>query len=174
MARAPEMVARTALRSFSKDPMKRLLQRLSSLRDNVRGNAMLEFALGSGVMILIFTGTFQFGYTFYRYNTLENAVNTGARYASVKKYNSSTSTPAADFLTAVQNVVVYGDPAGGTTPVAPGLTTNNVALTVTFTNSVPTMMTVAITGYTIDSAVATTTLTSKPKVSYPYLGIYAP
>ena len=141
---------------------------------------MLEFALGSSVLLAAFGGTFQFGYTFYRYNALQTAVTDGARYASVRPYNSTTTTPKDDFLLAVRNMVVYGSPAGGTTPVTPGLTIDKVTLTPSFTNSagvvlgVPTFMTVAISGYAIDAIFATTTLTGKPKVTYPYVGIYSP
>jgi Flp pilus assembly protein TadG len=55
------------------------------------GNAMLEFAIGAGVMVAIFTGTFQFGYNFYRYNTLATAVSNGARYASLRHYDLASS-----------------------------------------------------------------------------------
>ena len=145
-----------------------------------RGNAMVEFALASSLLIPIFLGTFQFGYTFYRYNSLATAVNEGARYASLRPYNSTTTTPKDDFLLAVRNMVVYGDPAGGTTPVAPGLVITNVNLTPSFTNSagvvlgVPTFMTVSISGYEIDAVFAKNTLTGKPKVTFPYVGIYSP
>ena len=98
----------------------------------------------------------------------------------MRPYNSTTTTPKDDFLLAVRNMVVYGNPAGGTAPVAPGLLITNVNLTPSFTNSagvvlgVPTFMTVSISGYQIDAAFATNTLTDKPKVTYPYMGIYSP
>ena len=139
-----------------------------------RGNAMIEFAIGAGVLTSVFAGTFQFGYTFYQYNLLKNAVSDGARYACLRTYDSSTSTPSSAFQTAVQNMVVYGDPGGGSSPVAPGLATSNVNLNVTFTNSVPTAMTVSITGYTIGAVFDTTTLNNKPSVTYAYQGIYSP
>jgi Flp pilus assembly protein TadG len=139
-----------------------------------RGNVMIEFAIGAGVLTSIFAGTFQFGYTFYQYNLLKNAVGDGARYASLCTYDSSTSTPSSAFQQAVQNVVVYGDPGGGSSPVAPNLTTDKVGLNVTFTNGVPTAMTVTITGYTIGAVFGTTTLTNKPSVTYAYQGIYSP
>src|SRR5947209_18054089 len=75
-----------------------------------RGNAMVEFAVAVPMIVLIFAGTFQFGYYFYIYNRLEGAARAGARYASLRDYNSSTSTPASDFVTAVNNMVVYGSP----------------------------------------------------------------
>jgi Flp pilus assembly protein TadG len=137
------------------------------------GSIMLEFAVGSGVLMAAFAGTFQFGYTFYRYNMLQAAVNDGARYASLRTYDSGTSTPSSAFQTAVQNMVVYGDPGGGTSPISPGLATSNVNLTVTFTNGAPTAVTVSISSYTLDAAVAQITL-NKPTVTYPYVGIYSP
>src|SRR5712692_11430041 len=99
--------------------MKTRFPRLRKVRHGERGNAMIEFAIGAGVLTSIFAGTFQFGYTFYQYNLLKNAVGDGARYASLRPYDSSTSTPSSTFQQAVQNMVVYGDPAGGTSPMAP-------------------------------------------------------
>src|SRR5258708_37326780 len=48
-------------------------------RKNRRGSAVLEFALGSGILMAAFSGTYPFGYTFLQYNNLENAVTRGAR-----------------------------------------------------------------------------------------------
>ena len=45
---------------------------------------MVEFALGSSLLVAAFTGTFQFGYTFYVYNNIETAVNNGAKYAALR------------------------------------------------------------------------------------------
>ncbi|MBL8175066.1 MAG: pilus assembly protein [Bryobacterales bacterium] len=139
-----------------------------------RGSAMLEFAVGAGVLVSVFTGTFQFGYTFYQYNKLSNAVNAGARYASLRAYNSPNATPASNFNTAVKNMVVYGNPAGTGSPVVPGLAPGNVVLTPTFTLAVPSHMTVEIQGFTLNSVVSSTRLNHKPKVTYPYLGLYMP
>src|SRR5260370_21669004 len=154
--------------------MKHLFTRVFESRRGRAGNIMLEFALGSGLLVAAFGGTFEFGYTFYRYNSLANAVNDGARYASLIPYTSTTTTPKSDLLLAVQNMVFYGNPAGGTRPVAPGLTTSQVQLTPTFTNGVPTAMTGYINRYQIDSIFAQNTLNNKPQVTYPYIGIYSP
>jgi Flp pilus assembly protein TadG len=154
--------------------MKHLVDSIGRVLRCRRGNVMIEFAIGAGVLISIFAGTFQFGYTFYQYNLLKNAVSDGARYASMQTYDSSSATPSAAFQQAVQNMVVYGNPAGGSSPIAPGLTTGNVNLNVTFTNAVPTAMTVSITSYTIGAVFGTTTLTNKPVVTYTYQGIYSP
>lgn len=154
--------------------MKRWIDKAVGLAGNRNGNAMLEFAIGSGVLVAAFTGTFQFGYTFLQYNNLENAVARGARYASVVPYDSATATPSAAFQTAVQNMVLYGNPTAGTSAVLPGLTTANVNLTVAFTNGVPSAMMVSISGYTINSIFATTTLTNKPRATYVYQGVWTP
>ena len=154
--------------------MKTRFPRLGKVPHGERGNAMLEFAIGATTLVSIFAGTFQFGYTFYQYNLLKNAVENGATYAALKTYNSATSTPSNDFKTAVQNIVVYGDPGGGSTPIVPGLATNDVNLNVTFTNGVPTAMTVSISSHTIQAVFGNTTFTNKPSVTYSYQGIFQP
>jgi Flp pilus assembly protein TadG len=147
---------------------------MAKLARDRAGNIMIEFALGSGILVMAFVGTFQFGYTFLQYNSLENAVARGARYASLIPYDSTTTTPSAAFSSAVKNMVLYGSSTAGTSPVLPGLANTNVNLTVTFKNGVPSAMTVSISGYTISSVVATTTLTQKPKITYAYQGIWNP
>jgi len=154
--------------------MKPWIQKALKLRGNRRGNVMIEFAIGSGVLLAAFTGTFQFGYTFLQYNNLQNAVARGARYASLVPYDSKDSNPSSAFQTKVQNMVLYGTPTAGTTQVVPGLTTGNVNLTVTFSNGIPTLMTVSINGYKIDSIFANSTLTNKPQVAFAYQGVWAP
>ncbi len=141
---------------------------------NNKGSVVLEFALGSGLLISAFLGAFQYGYIFYRYNTIENAVNGGARYAALRTYDAATATPSTAFLNAVKNVVVFGDPAGGSTPIAPGLTTAHVSVTAIFTLGVPTAMKVCINDYSINSVFASQTLHGKPVATYPFTGIYAP
>jgi Flp pilus assembly protein TadG len=137
------------------------------------GNALIEFALAFGVLFPILTGTFQFGYAFFVYNELQNAVRQGARYAALKTYDSNSTTPSAAFLASVRNAVVYGDPAGGQIPVAKSLTPSNVNVTVTFTNGAPEMMTVSIQNYTLDAFLRTFTL-NRPSASFSYVGVYAP
>ena len=154
--------------------MKRRIEKALKLARDRSGSAMLEFAIGSGVLIAAFTGTFQFGYSFLQYNNLENAVARGAHYAAVATYDSATTTPSSSFQTAVQNMVLYGSTTAGATPVLPGLAASNVNFTVTFANGVPSAMTVSITGYTINSVFASATLTNKPQITYPYQGIWAP
>ena len=150
-------------------------------RSGERGDALIEFALSFFLIFAVFGGIFQFAYDFYTYNALVAAVREGARYASLKPYDSTTTTPSAGFLAAVQNMVVYRDasPAPGAAPVVAGLAPGNVALTVTGgptggTLTAPTEMTVSITGFTIDAVFATWTLNGKPNCTFPYTGILTP
>jgi Flp pilus assembly protein TadG len=159
--------------------IRNIVERLLALRGNRRGNVMVEFALGSLILVPLFAGAFRFGWTVLEYNNLENAVTRGARWAAQAPYDSASSTPSTAFANAVKNVVVYGAPvpAAGATAVLPGLTTDNVVFDstcVTFTNGVPTAMTVKITGYTINALFASTTLTNKPAATFAYQGIWSP
>lgn len=142
-------------------------------RRRQRGNAILEFALAFGFLFPAVTGTFQFGYAFFVYNGLQNAVREGARYAAFKTYESGSATPPSAFLNEVKNAVVYGDPAGGAVPVVANLTTDHVVLTVNWVNGVPGSMTVSIQNYTLDAFLKTFTI-SKPSATFSYVGVYAP
>ena len=140
---------------------------------------MVEFAIGAGILVTVFTGVFEFGYAFYIYNNLVAAVDNGARYAAFRTYDSATNTPSAAFNTAVQNMVVYGQPSTGTKAIAPGLTTGQVVLTPVWSPAVgsgigtPIGMQVSLSGYQLNAIFKTFTL-NKPVASYPYMGVYAP
>jgi hypothetical protein len=103
---------------------------------------------------------------------LEDAVRAGARYASITTYDTSN---VSAYTTAVQNVVVYGNPAGGTQPVVARLQTSHVNVTVSPAVGQPTSVTVGITGYSLLTANMTTfSLSGKPWVTLPFLGHYVP
>jgi Flp pilus assembly protein TadG len=139
-----------------------------------RGSALIEFALSFSFLFSVFAGVFQFGYVYYLYNNLENVVRGATRYASLRVYDSATSTPSAAFQNAVQNMVVCGDPAGGGQPLAPGLTPDNVVVTVTMERNVPRRVSVEIINYQIDAVVTSINLNGKPKITFPYMGRFAP
>lgn len=141
-----------------------------------KGSAFVEFALVFLVLFAVFSGAFEFGYAFYAYNRLVNAAREGARYASMKPYDSATSTPSTAFSTAVKNMVVYANPTppDGATPVVRGLTTSNVSLTVLSSGVQPLQMTVSISNFPLDAIFGTITLNNKPSVTFTYLGIPTP
>ena len=140
------------------------------------GNVMIEFALSASMLVTLLLGTFQFGYAFYKYNALVNAVRGGTRYASMTKISNSgnASVPTA-FSDAVKNVVVYGvaSPGASPVPVVPGLATSNVNVAVTWdAKNVPLTVSVNITNYDIDAVVKTFTLSNKPVLAMPFFGQY--
>jgi Flp pilus assembly protein TadG len=137
---------------------------------------MVELVLSLSFLTALFLGTWEYGYTFYLYAELEQAVRTGARYASLQPYHSGNSTPTPDYVTAVKNVVVYGNPSPpqGALPVAANLGAKNVQLSVTFTNNVPTAVSVYLTGYSISTYLGTWPLNNKPLSWFPYAGMFGP
>jgi Flp pilus assembly protein TadG len=139
---------------------------------NRKGNSIIEFALSAAVLFTLLGGTFELGYGMFSYNRLQQAVRAGARYASLRSYDSATATPTNAFLTAVRNVVIYGTPEGGATPVVNGLTPEQVQLSVEVNGSVPTTMTIRITGFPIRTIFTNVQLTGKPAASFPYGGRY--
>ena len=143
-------------------------------RQRRAGSSVVEFALGSTLLLSLFSGSLQFGYAFYRYNALQMAVNSGARYAALRTYDSATETPSSAYTAAVKNTVVYGTATAGTTPVVPGLAASNVNVVMRFVNGVPGTVTVSISGYQIPAFFTQFTCTNKPSVTYAYQGYYSP
>jgi Flp pilus assembly protein TadG len=135
---------------------------------------MVEFALAATVLLPMFAGAFQFGYTFYVYNNLQTAIRGGARYASLRSYDSATSTPSPAFTTAVQNMVVYGNSDGTGQPIGPGLTVANVQVAPVMSGSVPGAITVQINNYTVDAIFTKFTFNAKPSATFPYTGTPSP
>ena len=90
-----------------------------SNRKNERGVALVEFAITGTIFLSVMFGVIEFGRLFWTHNALRDAARRGVRYAAVRRNDSAG-------IQAVKNVVVYGDPAGGTTPIVSGLSTSNV------------------------------------------------
>ena len=78
---------------------------------------MVEFAIGATVFLTILFAVLEFGRALWVHNALADAARRGARYAVVHPESDAAS---------VKNVVVYGDAAGGSTPLVDNLTTSNV------------------------------------------------
>ncbi len=138
-----------------------------------RGSVIIEFALSFAVLFPFMAAVFEFGYGFFVYIQLQNSVREGARYASLRTYNTSTASYTLDYANAVKNVVVYGDPLGGSTSTIPNLTAANVDLVVTFANAVPSAVTVSVKDYSMYTVFHTFVL-QKPRCTFPYVGRYAP
>lgn len=103
-----------------------------------RGSTLVEFAIALLVFLTAMFAVMEFGRALWVHNALTDAARRGARYAALH----STADTAA-----VKNVVVYGDPAGGTQSVVPNLTTANVTVTYTDFALNKGTASVSVTGY---------------------------
>jgi Flp pilus assembly protein TadG len=87
---------------------------------NERGATLVEYSIAVMVFMVAMFAVIEFGRAIWVHNALSDAARRGARYAALHS--------AAD-VADVQNVVVYGDPAGGSQPTVPNLSTTNVSVT---------------------------------------------
>lgn len=143
---------------------------IDSRRSRRRGSAVLEMAIGITMLWVCFAGIFQFGHAMYCYNALEVAVESGALFASTVDFDA-----AQTFVPKVRNMTVYGNPNGGPSPVAPGLSTGNVSVTWTTDSSgVPSAIKVAISGYTCNVVFQSMVWNGKPSATVPFMGVYKP
>jgi len=107
-----------------------------------QGTAMVEFALVLPILLVLTFTVTEFGRAFYQYNVLAKSVREAARYLSVR-------TAGVD-VDKAKNIIVYGKPSGGSSPVVPGLSLSNVPDPVWSSNGAfPAIntVTVAVTGY---------------------------
>ena len=135
-------------------------------KNRERGHAVVELAFVWTLLWLLITGVYQFGNAFFIYSRLEAAASNAAMLGSRLTYDRADA--GASFTTQVKNMTVYGDPSGGSTPLAPNLTTGNVDVHVT--GSYPTYITVTFTNYTITNIFRNFTLANKPRVTAAYTG----
>jgi Flp pilus assembly protein TadG len=94
--------------------------RIKNCRENERGSTLVEFAIGATVFLTAMFAVLEFGRALWVHNALTDAARRGARYATMH------SPTAVD---QVKNVVVYGDPAGGSQPLVENLSSANVNVT---------------------------------------------
>lgn len=118
---------------------------------NQRGAALMELAIAAAVFLTALFGVIEVGRLLWTHNALRDAARRGARYAAVRKNDSSSQT-------AVKKMVVYGDPNANTStakPVVTGLTMTNVVLEYQNYNGIQlsSRATVSVTGMTFKFAV---------------------
>ena len=103
------------------------MRRFPTTRGRERGGSLIEFAVVASVFFLMLVGIVAAGNLYYTHNALVEATRRGARYA-VLNPNSGAA--------AVQNVVIYGNPAppSGATSLVYNLQPANV--TVCYSGSV--------------------------------------
>ncbi|HYM05158.1 MAG TPA: TadE family protein, partial [Terriglobales bacterium] len=123
------------------------------------------------ILFTFLIGTFQLGYCFFAYNELASLIRGGARYASTADFDSASSPVGSTFSDTVKNVVVYGNPAGGSPALLVGLTKAEVSVSwATDTAGIPQTITVKISSFTFSLLGRTFQLTNKPQSTFIYLG----
>jgi Flp pilus assembly protein TadG len=90
-------------------------------REGERGATLVEFSIAATVFLVAMFAVLEFGRALWVHNALTDAARRGARYAVL--HDASAASDAK-----VNNVVVYGDPAGGTDAVVNNLATTNVTV----------------------------------------------
>ena len=109
------------------------------LKKRERGSTLVEFSIAATVFLTMLFAVLEFGRALWVHNALTDAARRGARYAVLHPQSSADN---------VKNVVVYGDPAGGTTPLVPNLsTTGNVQVSYSNFGLNTGTVNVQITGY---------------------------
>lgn len=115
--------------------------RINTFKQNEKGSTLVEFAIGATVFLMTLFAVLEFGRMLWAHNALVDAARRGARYAVLHQPNGGEDAH-------IRNVVVYGDPDGGATPMLPGLSTANVQVSRTGDFSVNSgTATVSITDY---------------------------
>jgi len=115
------------------------MMHIKSCKTNERGSTLVEFAIGATVFLTAMFAVLEFGRALWTHNALTDAARRGARYA--------TMHASAD-ISSVQNVVVYGNPAGSGSAMLPNLTTGNVSVNYSGTYQINKgTVTVSITNY---------------------------
>jgi Flp pilus assembly protein TadG len=146
-----------------------------------RGNALIEFGLVSAVMLPLFFGTFQFGYTFYVYNLLQTQVRGGVRYASFRTFRPQDASSVATFKTAVRNMVRFSTPDGSGTLIVPNLDDGDIEVKVLDKDgadansaNAPATVSITVSNYLVDAVFTSFTFNQRPFLEFPYFGRYAP
>ena len=94
-----------------------------------RGVATVEFAITATVFFMMLVVVVIGGHIYWTHNALVEATRRGARYAANQlKPATNACVNTSTTVTPVKNVVLYGTPAAGTTPIVPGLLASNVTV----------------------------------------------
>ncbi|HEY8226431.1 MAG TPA: TadE/TadG family type IV pilus assembly protein [Pyrinomonadaceae bacterium] len=98
-----------------------------------RGAAVVEFTLVASFFLMMLCAIVSGGHLFFTHNAMVEATRRGARYAATQcKPNLSGCPGSAGTVDRVKNMVLYGTPTAGTTPLVYNLQASNI--TVTYSN----------------------------------------
>ncbi|MDQ3666312.1 MAG: pilus assembly protein [Acidobacteriota bacterium] len=101
------------------------------------GATLVEFAIGATIFLTASFAVIEFGRALWTHNALADAARRAARYAVNQPASNppgvkTTGLNVGPSVSAIRNVAVYGDPAGGSQPMVNDLTPAN--LNVQYTN----------------------------------------
>ncbi len=92
-----------------------------------RGTAIVEFAITAAFFLMMIMAIVSGGHLFFTHNAMVESTRRGARYAAMQcKPNLAGCLNSDTSLDRVKNVVLYGSPTAGTSPLVNGLTPANV------------------------------------------------
>ena len=102
-------------------------------RQPPKGLAVIEMAIILPILILLTLAAGEFGRAFIQYSRLSHRVQSAARFVAENALQGTTGVAllTATVHTQARNLVVYGTPSVGTTPAVPGLSPDDVVVTVT-------------------------------------------
>ncbi|HGY9614284.1 TadE/TadG family type IV pilus assembly protein [Vibrio harveyi] len=131
------------------------------------GLAIIEFIIALPVLLMLTVLVIDVCRAFIQYTEVNKALQNGARYAVVDTYGTLTFDSIAD-ETSIKNVVVYGSPTAGTTPIIDHIAVGDITITqptqankeVTLSatyNYVPIFSTVPFSSQTLQFSIAATT-----------------
>ena len=117
-----------------------------------KGATLVEFAIGASVFLLAMFAVIEFGRALWVHNALADAARRAARYAINRPANTpagvtTSGTNVGPSITAIRNVGVYGDPAGGTNPLVNNLTPENLDVQYTDFRVGGGTVSITVTGY---------------------------
>jgi Flp pilus assembly protein TadG len=111
--------------------MKQWSDRKSKAPGRTSGVAIVEFTVTLPLLLLLIFVTAEFGRAFMQYNTLTKSVRDSVRILAAEAVLGQTGLVLidADLSETIKSLTVYGDMTGAGTPILPGLTTADVAVT---------------------------------------------
>src|SRR6185369_1865701 len=93
------------------------------------GVATIEFALTFSFFFLMIVAVISGGHLFFTHNALVESTRRGARYAAMlAKPASGACVNNSTTVDPVKNMVLYGTPTAGTTPLVNNLTAANITV----------------------------------------------
>lgn len=96
-----------------------------------RGAVLVEMALVTPILLFLILATAEVTRAFVDHNTLTKAARNGVRHLASNGLLGTTGvvTLSAALQAEAASLVVFGNTAGSGTPVLPGLTTGDIAIT---------------------------------------------